>query len=235
MVIPFQKCGCLGVTVYPHLLVSNHVAIRQRLTGRRLRTYACCHISQAAEQIDCGSKSRRRQKVSISVKVSQTVKEMVIWLCTISCASHILFWAKSPHRRNIHNIEKIQPFSKHISHYIDYFQSEACSVHHYPLNEWVILVISHLHITWRDAIKKKTQLVPQNGIIPPIPLEFHLQMLSVTLTQCCEEERLELPTSRTERPLNPSAPMFAIEDIQEYLADVSFKAPTSPDLVIGHT
>jgi hypothetical protein len=43
---------------------------------------------------------------------------------------------------------KIQPFSEHISHYIDYFQLEACSGRHYTLNEWVILIISRLHFAW---------------------------------------------------------------------------------------
>jgi hypothetical protein len=92
---------------------------------------------------------------------------------------------------------KSRPFSEHISQYIDYFQSEACSGHHYPLNERVILILSRLHLTWRDVMKKKyTQLVPQNGIIPPVPLECHLKMFSVTLTQWCDKEGLEVPTSR---------------------------------------
>jgi hypothetical protein len=48
------------------------------------------------------------------------------------------------------------------------------------MNERVILIISHLHLTCRDATKKKyTQLVPQNGITPPPVLqEYHLEMLS---------------------------------------------------------
>jgi hypothetical protein len=106
---------------------------------------------------------------------------------------------------------KIQPFSEHISHCIDYFQCEACYGHHYPLNEWVILIISRLHLIWRDATKKKyIHLVPRNGIIPPVPLEFHLEMISVTLVQWCEKECLELLTSHMERPSNPSAPLFAV-------------------------
>jgi hypothetical protein len=83
--------------------------------------------------------------------------------------------------------------------------------------------------------KKYTQLVPQNGIAPPVPLECHLEMLSVTLTQWCEEERLESPISRTERPSTPSAPVFAIDNIQDSFTDMSFPASISPDLVIGHT
>jgi hypothetical protein len=41
-----------------------------------------------------------------------------------------------------------QHFSEHISHYIYYIQSEACSGRHYPLNERVILILGHLHLTW---------------------------------------------------------------------------------------
>jgi hypothetical protein len=63
---------------------------------------------------------------------------------------------------------KSQPFSEHISHYIDYFQSEARSGCQYPLKKQVILIISRLHLTWRDATKKKyNPLVSQNGITPP--------------------------------------------------------------------
>jgi hypothetical protein len=79
---------------------------------------------------------------------------------------------------------KSQSFAEHISYYLDYFQSEACSGRHYILNERVLLIPGRLHPTWRDVMKKKyMQLVPQNGIIPPIPLECHLEMLGVTLTQ----------------------------------------------------
>jgi hypothetical protein len=79
---------------------------------------------------------------------------------------------------------KSQPFSEHISHNIDYFQSEACFWRYSSFNEWFILIISRLHLTWQDATKKKyTQLVPQNGITPPFLLEYHLEMLSVTWNQ----------------------------------------------------
>jgi hypothetical protein len=78
---------------------------------------------------------------------------------------------------------KSQSFAEHISYYLDYFQSEACSGQHYPLNEWVLLILGRLHPTWRDVMKKKyMQLVDQNGITPPVPLECHLEMLGVTLT-----------------------------------------------------
>jgi hypothetical protein len=60
-------------------------------------------------------------------------------------------------------------------------------------------------------------------------------MLGVTLIQWCEEERLEIPTSRTERPTNPSAPMFAIDVTQDDFAYISLSDPPSPDLIIGHT
>jgi hypothetical protein len=60
-------------------------------------------------------------------------------------------------------------------------------------------------------------------------------MISVTLTQWCEEEHLELPSSLMECPSNPLAPVFAIEDIRGDFTDMSFPASTSPDVIIGHT
>jgi hypothetical protein len=45
-------------------------------------------------------------------------------------------------------------------------------------------------------------LVPQNGKIPPTPMECHLEMMSVTLDQWCAEENLE--------PLNPRSYRQAI-------------------------
>jgi hypothetical protein len=36
--------------------------------------------------------------------------------------------------------------------------------------------------------RKYLQMVPQNGAIGTIPIECHLAMLSVTLTQWCAEE-----------------------------------------------
>jgi hypothetical protein len=41
-----------------------------------------------------------------------------------------------------------QHFSEHVSHYLDYFQTEACSGRFYSLNERVILIVSRLHIQW---------------------------------------------------------------------------------------
>jgi hypothetical protein len=83
--------------------------------------------------------------------------------------------------------------------------------------------------------KKYTQLVPQNGVIPHIPLECHLEMLGVTLIQWCEEEHLEIPTSRKEGPTNPSAPLFAINATQDDFTDLSLSDSPLPYLIIGHT
>jgi hypothetical protein len=49
-----------------------------------------------------------------------------------------------------------QHFSEHISNYLDYFQTEACSGRHYSLNKRVLLTISRLHLQWRDAISAAT-------------------------------------------------------------------------------
>jgi hypothetical protein len=97
--------------------------------------------------------------------------------------------------------KKAQPFAEHIINYLEYFQSELCSSRTYSTNERVILILSRLHPTWRDAIKRKyTTLVPQNGAIPPIPMECQLAMMSVTLTQWCVEERLEFPSAKVMGP-----------------------------------
>jgi hypothetical protein len=131
---------------------------------------------------------------------------------------------------------KKQSFLEHISHYLNYFQSGACWGHHYPLIERVLLIIGRLHLTWRDAMKNKyTQLVPQNGTIPPNPLQCHLEMLGVTLTQRCKEECMELPSSRTERSSLPSAPVFAIDNVQDSLADLYLSVTPPQDLLLGHT
>jgi hypothetical protein len=46
---------------------------------------------------------------------------------------------------------------------------------------------------WRDVLKHKyTQLVPQNGSVTAIPVECQIAMISVKLTQGCEEEQLQL-------------------------------------------
>jgi hypothetical protein len=64
-----------------------------------------------------------------------------------------------------------QPFSEHILLYIDCFQSETCPSRLYSLNERIILILSRLHLVWRDVMKRKyMQLVPQHGTITFIPL-----------------------------------------------------------------
>jgi hypothetical protein len=95
-------------------------------------------------------------------------------------------------------------FSEHVSNYLDYFQTEACSGSHHSLNERVILVISRLHLQWRDAMKRYyTQSVPHHGTHPQVPLDCSLEMLSVTLTQWCTEERLDAPLVRAVKPDDP--------------------------------
>jgi hypothetical protein len=57
---------------------------------------------------------------------------------------------------------RAQPFAEHISHGIDYYQSEECSGWLYTQSEKII----------RDAMKRKyMNMVPQNGPIPSIPME----------------------------------------------------------------
>jgi hypothetical protein len=115
-----------------------------------------------------------------------------------------------PHPHPHPQQKKAHPFAEHIAKYLDYFQSELCSGRKYSINERVILILSHLHPTWRDALKRKyTTLVSQNGAILPILMECQLEMLSVTLAQWCVEERLELPSAKA---TGPSASIFALHN-----------------------
>jgi hypothetical protein len=87
--------------------------------------------------------------------------------------------------------------------------------------------------------KKYMQWIPQNGSIHPIPLECHLEMLGVTLTQWCAEENLESSLPRTECSPMPSAPVFASEDTSDDAHDqfnpLLFQESPSPDFILGHT
>jgi hypothetical protein len=59
-----------------------------------------------------------------------------------------------------------QPFAAHISRFIDYYQSEECSGRFYSDNEKVISIISRLHPTWCETMKRKyINIVPQFGTI----------------------------------------------------------------------
>jgi hypothetical protein len=100
---------------------------------------------------------------------------------------------------------KTQPFSEHVAHYLDYFQSEECSGCLYSLNERIVLIISRLHPDWRTTMKKKyTNIILQNGVIPSIPLECHLDMLIATLIQWYAVDHLDSPSSRGDHPLAPA-------------------------------
>jgi hypothetical protein len=135
--------------------------------------------------------------------------------------------------------KKAKSFAEHIANYLDYFQSELCSGQTYSTNERVILVLSRLHPTWRNALKRKyATLVTQNGAIPPIPMEFQLAMLSVTLTQWCVEEQLELPSARI---TGPSSSVFAIQDSDPIINDTDLAIAnltldvSHPSILFGHT
>jgi hypothetical protein len=124
-----------------------------------------------------------------------------------------------------------QCFWEHISNYLNYFQTEACSSRTYTKNERVLLIISRLHLTWRDAIKRKyTQRVPQTSTVPLVPLECHLEMLSVSLTQWCSEERLDAPSVRNDKP---EAPVFDLDGIAKEMSDLSIDSPPPSDLILG--
>jgi hypothetical protein len=127
--------------------------------------------------------------------------------------------------------KRTQWFSDHIVAYQNYFQTEASSGCHYSTNDRILLIISRLHITWRDVMRSKyTQLVPQNSTITHIPLECHLEMLSVTLTQWCGEERMDTPFARSDKQ---DTPVFALDGICADMEDLSFDSPPHSDLVIG--
>jgi hypothetical protein len=71
--------------------------------------------------------------------------------------------------------KRTQCFSDHIVAYQNYFQTEACSGHHCSTNDRILLIISRLHITWRDVMHRKyTQLVPKHGTIAHVPLKCNL-------------------------------------------------------------
>jgi hypothetical protein len=137
--------------------------------------------------------------------------------------------------------KKAQPFVEHIVNYLDYFQSELCSGHTYSTNGSVIMILIHIHIhpTRCDAMKRKyTTIVPHNGTIPPIPMECQLAMLSVTLTQWCVEERLELPSSKV---MGPSSPVFYLQEHPPTADDAATAFedlqldPTPDSICFGHT
>jgi hypothetical protein len=101
-----------------------------------------------------------------------------------------------------------QSFSEHVMNYIGYFQSESCSGRKYSMNERVVLILSRLHPIWRDTMQRKyKQLVPQGGSSLAVPLECRQEMIGVTLTQWCVEERLDLPSTK---PVD-STPVFAVD------------------------
>jgi hypothetical protein len=108
-----------------------------------------------------------------------------------------------------------QDFAEHIANYRDYFQSEECSGRFYSLNEKIFSIITRLHPTWRDAMKRKyITMVPQDGAVTNIPLECHLEMLAVTLLQWCDEDRLAPPQDKSSSaPLRtPTSSLFELQD-----------------------
>jgi hypothetical protein len=60
---------------------------------------------------------------------------------------HTTAQSQQPHQK------RHQCFSEHISAYLDYFQTEACSGRTYTTNERVLHIINRLHLTWRIATK----------------------------------------------------------------------------------
>jgi hypothetical protein len=126
-----------------------------------------------------------------------------------------------------------QPFAAHIVNYLDHFQSELCSGRVYSPNERILLIISRLNDTWRDTMKRKyTLLVPQNGPIPLIPMECQLEMLTVTFTKWCEEERLDAPSAKVS---SPSPRVFAIYDLQDLDLSDRPHALAPREISIGNT
>jgi hypothetical protein len=76
------------------------------------------------------------------------------------------------------------------------------------MNERVVLILSRMHPIWRDTMQRKyKQLVPQGGSSLTVPLECRQEMIGVTLTQWCVEERLDLPSTK---PVD-STPVFAVD------------------------
>jgi hypothetical protein len=121
-----------------------------------------------------------------------------------------LFWARPPSSHASLSNQSLS-LTEHVSNYIDYFQSKACSGRNYALNEQVILILGRLLPNWWDLMKLKyTQLVPQSGPASNVPLECRLEMLIITLAQLCFEKRLESPSVKIVTP-TPER-VFAIQD-----------------------
>jgi hypothetical protein len=96
---------------------------------------------------------------------------------------------------------KTQSFSEHVTNYIGYFQSESCSGRKYTMHKRVVLFLSRLHPIWRDTMQRKyKQLVPQGSSSLTVFLESRQEMIGVTLTQWCIEERMELPNTKSNDP-----------------------------------
>jgi hypothetical protein len=82
--------------------------------------------------------------------------------------------------------KKAHSFYDHVANYIDYLQSESCSVINYTINKQVFLFISCLDPILCNVMQRKyKQLVQQHGRNQPIPLECHIEMISVTLFKRC--------------------------------------------------
>jgi hypothetical protein len=75
-----------------------------------------------------------------------------------------------------------------------------------------------------------TQLFPQHAAHPLVPIDCSLEMLSVTLTQWCAEERLDAPSVQADKP---DTPVFLLDDLASDLTDICIQASPSNDLVVG--
>jgi predicted RNA-binding Zn-ribbon protein involved in translation (DUF1610 family) len=168
----------------------------------------------------------------------QTARETDTWLSTRLSAFFTLLSVKPQHSPLNPNIRKLNRLLNTLQIIWSIF-SRSCVLVEHTRPTSVSFFLSQLHPTWRDALKRKyTTLIPQNGAIPPIPMECQLAMLSVTLTQWCVEERLELPSAKI---IGPSSSVFAIqdppptvEDTGPALADLPFNV-SPPSILFGHT
>jgi hypothetical protein len=114
--------------------------------------------------------------------------------------------------------KKTQSFSEHVSNYDDYFQSESCWGRKYYPYEQVALILSRLHPIWKDAMQQQyKQLVPHGGPHQLIPMECNLEMISVTLSQWCTEERLEHPHPKASYP-TPARVFEGVPPIEDFAA-----------------
>jgi hypothetical protein len=130
--------------------------------------------------------------------VSCTDGDGYLALFQLMCMAHPALGQATSQREQPSQLRS-QYFAAHISRFMEYYQSEECSGRFYSENKTVISIMSRLHPTWCDAMKRKyINMVPQCGTGSTIPSECSIPLLCVTLKKWCDEDRLDLPQVKSD-------------------------------------